>query len=271
MSTQADRVLASSTQVLGAAVWASALLFGVYILIYYVFAVFTDDLARWNVTLPALHVPNRPTGNMGMALHFAGGGLLLVLGSVQFLRTLRDRLPALHHWLGRIYVVAAFAAAIGGLVFIAVRGCVGGLVMDVGFGLYGLLMLLAAVQTGRHAMARRIDDHQAWAVRLFALAIGSWLYRMHYGFWFLFTDGIGHNATFTGWFDRIMDFGFYLPNLIVAEVWLRASRNGTSWGTSAKAVTAMSMWVATCFVVVATWFFAIQLWLPRIGEALSWR
>jgi len=79
-------------------------------------------------------------------------------------------------------------------------------------------MLLAAVQTIRFARAGDFERHRAWALRLFALAIGSWLYRMGYGFYIGFTDQSGHTADFTGWFDYFMDFWFYLPNLVVAEI-----------------------------------------------------
>ena len=37
-------------------------------------------------------------------------------------------------------------AALGGLSFIAIRGTVGGTVMDIGFSGYGILMFIAAIQ-----------------------------------------------------------------------------------------------------------------------------
>lgn len=91
-------------------------------------------------------------------------------------------------------------AAIGGLVFIIVKGTVGGTVMDIGFSIYGLLMLISAIETYRHAAAGRIEKHRGWALRLYALAIGSWLYRMDYGFWLLLSDGLGHSDDFSGTF-----------------------------------------------------------------------
>lgn len=55
-----------------------------------------------------------------------------------------------------LYAVAALGAAVGGLVFIFGRGTIGGPVMSVGFGLYGVLVIvaLAAAQTMRHACAK---------------------------------------------------------------------------------------------------------------------
>jgi hypothetical protein len=63
------------------------------------------------------------------------------------------------------------------------------------------LMVLAALETVRHARQRCFDEHRAWAIRLFALTIGSWLYRMDYGFWWLITHGAGHTRSFDGAFD----------------------------------------------------------------------
>jgi hypothetical protein len=95
--------------------------------------------------------------------------------------------------------------------------------MNIGFGLYGVLMFISAIATYRYAVVRDLDKHRAWAVRLYTLAIGSWLYRMDYGFWLLLTDGLGHTRTFSGPFDKVMAFFFYIPNLLVVEAFVRAS------------------------------------------------
>jgi len=108
------------------------------------------------------------------------------------------------------------------------KGTVGGLVMDVGFSFYGVLMFVAAVQTVRYAMARHLLNHQAWAWRLYALAIGSWLYRMDYGLWLILTDWVGHTEEFNGWFDHIMAFLFYIPNLLIVELMIRARSQESS-------------------------------------------
>jgi hypothetical protein len=96
--------------------------------------------------------------------------------------------------------------------------------MNVGFGLYGVLMIFAAVQTYRHARARRWEAHRACAMRLFALATGSWLYRMDYGLWLTAApDHIWRRPDFHGPFEVVMAF-FYVPNLVIAELFLRARR-----------------------------------------------
>jgi len=252
---------------LAGTVWLSAMLFGLYILAFYAAAVVEDDMARWNVVLPRLYEEGGAVANAGIGLHFAAGGVILVLGSLQLVERIRLRYPALHRWVGRLYVGACVLAGLGGLVFIATRGTIGGTPMDIGFGLYGVLMVLAAVQTYRHASARRLEAHRAWALRLYALAIGSWLYRMDYGFWLLLAQGAGHTRDFTGPFDVVMSFFFYVPNLIVAEAFIRARR--LTAPPALKVLAALGLAGATAFVALGTFFFTKFYWGPAILHFLG--
>ncbi len=250
-----------------ATVWASALLFGLYILAFYAAALFQGNTAQWNEVLPGLYDTETKAATIGIGIHFAAGGLILILGCIQLMDKVRKKYPALHRWLGRIYVLASILAGIGGLVFIFVKGTIGGVVMDIGFGLYGVLMIWAAVETIRHAYQKRFEQHRAWAIRLFALAIGSWLYRMDYGFWFLFTDGLGHTDFFNGPFDKFMIFFFYLPNLLVAEIFI--GRRQLFQSSLAKGIAALLTFGATAFLILATYFFTIHYWGPAILDLIT--
>lgn len=164
------------------------------------------------------------TANFTIFAHMIAGGIITCLVPFQLIRPLRRRLPAVHRLSGRIIGAAAIVTAIGGLLYIPLRGTIGGWPMDAGFTLYGALTLLTAVQTVRHARAKRFDAHYVWALRFFWLAIGSWLYRVHYGLWYLATDGLWSNPDFTGAFDLVQNFAFYLPYLIGVEVYLARRR-----------------------------------------------
>jgi len=257
-----ETILRWSSIALVATVWISALLFGLYILAFYV-AAFTDgNLSSWNEVLPGLYEEDKPAATMGIGLHFATGAIILILGSIQLLEGVRSRYPKAHRWIGRIYVGASILTAIGGLTFIALNGTIGGTVMDIGSTLYGLLTLLAAIETIRHAKAGRLEKHNAWAWRLYALAIGSWLYRIEYGFWFILAGGAGHTKDFQGIFDQIMDFFFYLPNLLVVEVLLRARNIGSS--SIMKSLASIILIIATVFLLIGTYFFTLYIWGPAI-------
>lgn len=245
-----------------AASWASAAIFGAYILAFYGGAVPAGAMGDWNRTLPKLYEPRSPMATAAIGLHFAAGAVLLLLGPLQLVGALRRRWPALHRRLGRVYGYSALAAGVGGLTYVLTKGTVGGAPMDAGFGLYGALTVLAAVQTVRHARARRFDPHRAWGIRLVALAVGSWLYRMDYGFWSVITDGAGHTHGFDGPFDVVMAFFFYLPNLAVAELFVRARRAPA--GAGFRVLASLVMGGATGVLVLGTYYFTRFYWGPGI-------
>jgi uncharacterized membrane protein len=253
--------------VLVAVVWLSAALFGAYILVAYAGALADDDLGSWNDVLPRVYEQRTPAATVAIGLHFAAGGLVLVLGFVQLIAALRERHPRVHRVLGRVYVTACLLTGVGGLGFILVKGTVGGPVMDVGFGAYGVLMVLCAVQTYRFARARAVERHRAWALRLFALAIGSWLYRMDYGFWFALAGGAGHTEGFRGPFDAFMAFAFYVPNLLVVEAYLRS--RWTPASAAARVVATAVLLGASTFLVVGTVFFVTRFWGPAVVARLT--
>lgn len=252
------KLLQGLTTALGSIVWVSALLFGLFILSFYFVALLKGNQEQWNQVLPDLYETGTPTATVSIGIHFAFGGIILVLGCIQLLPVIRQKYLKLHRWLGRIYVFASLATALGGLVFIFLKGTIGGLIMDIGFTGYGILMFWAAVETIRHAWAGRIDKHRAWGIRLFALAIGSWLYRMDYGFWFLFAGKWGHTDMFTGPFDYFMDFWFYLPNLVVAEIFIRKKAliqsRALIWFSN------LALFLTCAFLVLATYYFTKLLW-----------
>lgn len=256
------RTLRWMTAALTVTVWTSAALFGLYILSFYAGSLADGAMAKWNAVLPDLYRENRPVATSGIGLHFAAGGIILALGCIQLLAIVRTRFPRFHRWVGRVYVFASLCAGVGGIAFILVNGTIGGIVMDVGFGLYGMLMIAAAIQAWLHARARRFAQHRAWALRLFALAIGSWLYRMDYGFWMLLADGAGTTKDFRGAFDRVMVFFFYVPNLLLVEVLLRAPHLRLS---SAMKFGLSGLYAgATGFLVLGTYYFTKFYWGPAI-------
>ncbi len=261
-ATVIDAALICTRTALAVTTWVSAGLFGLYILAFYAGALPNGEMAQWNQNLPGLYEPHSPLATSGLGLHFAAGGVILALGCIQLIGAVRRRLPALHRWIGRVYVTAALLAGIGGLSFIVARGTIGGPLMDIGFGLYGILTVLCAVQTFRYARARMLADHRAWALRLFALAVGSWLYRMDYGFWLLLAHGAGHTRSFHGPFDRVMAFFFYLPNLLLVEILLRSSRAEAS--PAARLAASSAFAVATGFLLLGTYYFTRFYWGPAI-------
>lgn len=256
-----------SARSLVAATWLSGAIFGAYILAFFGGLALRGSADRWNESLPQLHDAANPLSTVAIGLHFAAGGVLLLLGPVQLIGGIRRRHPALHRGLGRLYLLCAGLAGIGGLCFILAKGTVGGPVMSTGFAIYGAAMATTSILAYAAARARHYERHRAWAIRLFALTVGSWLYRMEYGFWFLAADGAGHQTDFRGWFDAVMAFFFYLPNLAVAELFIRGRRE--QLGSRAQASALVAMVMACAFVLLATWTFTTDFWGPGIVRGIT--
>jgi len=102
-----------------------------------------------------------------------------------------------------------------------VSGTIGGWWMSLWFAIYGAAMIWTAVNTVYFALAKDLRRHFAWAVRLVVLAVGSWIYRMHYAIWFAATGGVASNEEFTGLFDQVQVVAFFVPYLLIAEIVLR--------------------------------------------------
>jgi len=168
-----------------------------------------------------LHVAGAWLSNASVFAHMVAGAVVTAFAPLQLVAWVRSRRPAFHRVSGYVVGVCAIFAAAAGLGFIALRGTIGGPAMDAGFAGYGVCLAAAALQTLRFARKGVRDRHRAWAIRLFVLVIGSWIYRLHYTLWFLITGGLGSTPDFSGPFDRIQNFAFYAPYLIAVEVWLR--------------------------------------------------
>lgn len=226
--------------------------FCLYIALTYISPLFGGNLEQWNNGfLPGLFNAANLGSTGSIGLHFFTGALIMVLGGIQLAGAVRARWPRVHRWIGRIYIVLAVLTALGGLGFIVLQGTVGAGAMNVGFGLYGLLMMVASIQTIRYARAGVFRAHRAWAIRLFALVIASWLYRLEYGVSGLLDVG-GRTPDFRGWFDLVMNFFFYLPNLAVAELYLRAESRESSIALRVTTIAALALSIG----VVAGGFYA---------------
>ncbi|MEL6980220.1 MAG: DUF2306 domain-containing protein [Pseudomonadota bacterium] len=162
--------------------------------------------------------------NAALALHMIAGAAITLLALTQIIGPLRRRWPRLHRASGYAFAVCAALSALGGLVFIALRGTIGGPLMDGAFALYGALTLLAPVMAVRLARAGAFEAHRRWALRAVVLALGSWIYRAHYTLWHMATGGLGAEPDFTGLFDQITLFAFYLPYLALLEIWFAWER-----------------------------------------------
>lgn len=160
--------------------------------------------------------------NTSISLHMIAGGIITLLMPVQVLLGWNNAAMTVHKYMGYTFVVLAFLAGVFGNYYALSHGTVGGIMMDVAFVMYGAIIMLSAYKTVMHVRAGDMEKHQQWAIRLFAMSIASWLYRVQYGIWMAYHQGpVGMTPDFRGWFDYIQDFAFFVPALVLLEVWFR--------------------------------------------------
>ena len=164
-------------------------------------------------------------GNAAMMVHILTGTFLVALVPLQLLKGLRLRYNRFHRMMGACLVVLAWITGLAGMSYIPLRGTIGGPLMSAAFFLYGLCLFTAALMVARKAVEGDRAGHWAWGLRLFWLALGSWLYRVHYTLWYLLTGGWGSEPDFSGPFDLIQNFAFFFPYLLAVQVWIAHKRS----------------------------------------------
>jgi len=162
-----------------------------------------------------------------LGLHFLSGGVILILGcnptdGAGFVR----RWPALHRWLGRIYVrCRAAGGPRADWTFILVVGTIGGRVMDIGFGLYGALngaggrANLPVCQSALPQPTSGVGPASVCACdRVVAVSHGLWILAC------CSAAAAGIPTISTGPFDHVMAFFFLLAEIIcsIVEAFIRA-------------------------------------------------
>ena len=120
-------------------------------------------------------------------------------------------------------------------------------------------MMLSAVMAYVHARAKRFDVHRAWAIRLFAMVLGSWIFDLEYRAWEDLTGGIGMGKDGAGAFDYAINYLFFVPNLLVAEFFIRNKHKrlaqhvrALKWPAMAGLAIAGLIFVYAIVVVTAT-------------------
>ncbi len=172
--------------------WVSAASFGMYILAFYLGAIPTGHLEQWNQNLEGLYDKKSLLALLSMSAHFVTGAVLLLLGPVQLIAAVRKPLARAASLAGTDLRVFRRRRRAGRVGFYrnerdhwrrrddgrlrALRGAHGA-------GRGPNVSLCAQPSTGRAPGPGRSG--------FFALTIGSWLYRMDYGFWLLAAHRLG--------------------------------------------------------------------------------
>lgn len=143
--------------------------------------------------------------------HVGAAPIALIVGALQFNQSIRSKRPAIHRWLGRIYVAAVMVGGISGL-GLAVNA-IGGPLAGLGFGLLAVLWMVFSVQGVRMARARQFAKHRRWMIRSFALTFAAVTLRIYLAGFLIAGVEYGPASVYLGWMC-------WVPNLLVVQWWL---------------------------------------------------
>jgi uncharacterized membrane protein len=142
-------------------------------------------------------------------IHAFAAMVALMLGPFQFSARLRRERPALHRWLGRLYLtVGVLVGGVAGL-YLA-RHAFGGTGSQLGFALLAGLWLFTGLQAYRAIRRRAFDAHRRWMVRNFALTLAAVTLRIYMPL--SQAAGIGFALAYP-----IIAWLCWVPNLVIAE------------------------------------------------------
>ncbi|HSI58632.1 MAG TPA: DUF2306 domain-containing protein [Ideonella sp.] len=260
--------LAGRALPLAAAGWmavavAGQLLFAAYVAVFYGRSAMAGRFEDWNKVLPEGWMPGDTLGNGVLALHLLFAVLVIVGGAVQMLPAVRRLAPAVHRWNGRLYLVSALVLGVGGLFLILTRKPASNLAPHLAVSLNAVLILVFAAIAWRQAMARRIDRHRRWALRLWLAVAGVWFFRIGLMAWIVVNQGpVGFDpATFRGPFLTFLAFAQYLLPLAVLEAYFHVRDHAGPQGRLAMAAGLAGLTLLTALGIGAA---AMIMWLPRM-------
>lgn len=158
------------------------------------------------------------------SIHFIGGAIAIVTGAIQLNTFLRKKSLKFHRWLGRIYVFAIAFSGVTGLVL--ALNSVGGFYAQSGFGLMSAAWLATTLTAYRVIRAGNVPKHERWMIRSYAVTLGGVTLRLYLGLSVLLGLNFADTYPVIAWLC-------WVPNLLIAEVYLRLKANKKSIAVAA--------------------------------------
>jgi Predicted membrane protein (DUF2306) len=150
-------------------------------------------------------------------IHILPGLLFVLLGPLQFSRTLRQRHLRWRRWSGRICLLFGLVIGVSALVMSFWIPSIGGLNQATASTLFALFFLFALGKTFRHIRRREIALHREWMIRAFSIGIAIATIRPIIVLLFLISRPSG--LTPYEFFGAGFWLGFVL-HLMAAEAWI---------------------------------------------------
>ena len=154
--------------------------------------------------------------------HVLPAMLFMVLGPLQFVRSLRSKHPQIHRWSGRIFLTASAVVGITGLTM-AWGKTIGGIDEKAAITLFGTFFLIALAKALWHALHRQFVQHREWMIRGYAIGLAVATIRPIMGTFFAAALMRGHMPEPREFFGTAFWIGFTLQ-MMAAEMWINYTR-----------------------------------------------
>lgn len=248
--------------------WFLTAVIGQWIFVYFIVAFYggayvQGDFEAVNNKLIHGFIPGDTMGNFAVAMHLLLATIITLGGPIQLIPWVRTQFPFIHYWNGRLYMLTAFMISLDGLYMVLTRGTIGGLVQHFAVSLNAVLIMIFAAVALHFAIARKIDTHRRWALRLFLVVSGVWFFRVGLMLWILLNGGpVGFDPkTFTGPFLTFLAFAQYFLPLAVLELYFHTQDRASASGRFAMA---LGLFILTALMGVGIFGATMGMWLPKI-------
>jgi uncharacterized membrane protein len=154
--------------------------------------------------------------------HILPAMLFMVLGPLQFVRSLRSKHPRFHRWSGRIFLTASAVVGVTGLT-LAFGKTIGGVDEKAAIALFGSFFLIALAKALWYAVRREFAQHREWVIRGYAIGLAVATVRPIMGTFFAAALLRGHRPDPKEFFGTAFWIGFTLQ-MIAAEIWINYTR-----------------------------------------------
>lgn len=206
--------------------------------------------------------PGATTNNLMYFLHILPAILLSISGVLQLNPQIRQKLPVLHRWNGRVFMLLGISGALTGLYLTWISGSRLSTIGAIGITLNGLLIPLAIVMAWRYAVARNFTAHRRFAVHSFLLVNGVWSFRLYLYGWFVLNQGPNGNTRYLdGPADIFFSFACYVIPMLVAELVFWGQRQTSA---TRKYAVALVMIIGALLTLVGIVAVSMAAWLPVV-------
>jgi uncharacterized membrane protein len=157
-------------------------------------------------------------------LHIIPGLIFMILGPIQFIKSIRDRYRSFHRYSGWIFIIATYIIGLSAVLMPLISMPLGGISEATGSLFFAVFFLFAVTQALRYILIKQIALHREWMLRTFAIGVAIATVRPTMALAFVIFGLTPQEFLGTAFW-----IGFTV-HLIAAEAWINYTRPDKSRG-----------------------------------------